>query len=384
MVPDYDAAGRGRPVGELIGAEFSMWRYRFLLPVPDGRPVHPLESGYGVGGTPLVDAPRLAAEFGVGRLWVKDEGRNPTASLKDRASALVVAAAARAGQKVVCTASSGNAAAALAGCCAAADIRCVVFVPGDTAPAKIRQLLAYGAQVFAVRDGYEAAVRLSYQAADHFGWLCRSTAYNPLTAEGKKTAALEIVEQLGFRVPSVVLVPAGDGNILTGLYRGFVDAMRLGWTRAVPRLVAVQSAQSPALHRAWRLGLDDVEAHDASSIAESINVAVPQDGFRALRVLRETGGDVLSVPDSALGTAVRRLAQGSGVFAEPSAAITLAGLGELWERRALTSDDEVVLVSTGSGLKHAAPGAPDDPKVIMVDADLVAVERAMRVTGAGR
>lgn len=384
MVPDYAAAGRGRPAEELVGGEFSMWRYRFLLPIPDGRPVHPLESGYGVGGTPLVDAPRLAAEFGVGRLWVKDEGRNPTASLKDRASALVVAAAARAGQQVVCTASSGNAAAALAGCCAAAGIRCVVFVPGDTAPAKIRQLLAYGAQVFAVRGGYEAAVRLSYQAADHFGWLCRSTAYNPLTAEGKKTAALEIVEQLGFRAPSVVLVPAGDGNILTGLYRGFVDAMRLGWTKAVPRLVAVQSAQAPALHRAWRLGLDDVEPQGALSIAESINVSVPQDGFRALRAVRESRGCVVTVPDTALATAVRRLAQGSGVFAEPSAAITLAALQELPDRYAPTGDDEVVLVCTGSGLKHAAPGAPDDPKVITVDADLSAVEQAWQATGAGR
>jgi threonine synthase len=378
MVPDYAAAGRGRPVSDVLGGDFSMWRYRALLPLPEGGPAHPLETGYGVGGTPLVDAPRLAAEFGVKRLWVKDEGRNPTGSLKDRASALVVAAAVRTGQNVVCTASSGNAAAALAGCCAAAGITCVVFVPSDTASAKIRQLLAYGASVFAVRDGYEAAVQLSYEAADRFGWLCRSTAYNPLTAEGKKTAAFEIIEQLGFRAPSVVLVPAGDGNILTGLYRGFVDAVRMGWAEAVPRLVAVQSEQAPALYRAWQSGHVEVEPYDAVSIAESINVALPQDGFRALRAVRESGGSVITVPDSMLGAAVHQLAQGSGVFAEPSAATALAGLAGLKARGQLAADDEVVLVSTGNGLKHAVPGAPGDPQVITIAAELVAVERVWK------
>lgn len=353
-----------------------MWRYRALLPLPPGAVVGPLADSYQVGGTALIDAPRLADTFGLRRVWVKDEGRNPTGSLKDRASALVVAAAGLTGHRVVCTASSGNAAAALAGCCAVAGLDCVVFLPTGTATAKIAQLTAYGARVFAVDGGYEAAVRLSYQAADHFGWMCRSTAYNPLTAEGKKTAALEIAEQLGWRAPSVVVVPTGDGNILTGLYRGFTDAVRMGWLGRTPRLVAVQSERAPALHRAWQQGATDVSAVPATSLAESVNVALPQDGFRALRAVRETGGRIVTVSDDALAAAVRRLARLSGVYAEPAAAAALAGLADLARNGELDADDTVVLLCTGSGLKQQLATAPDEVAVTTIDEDLADLERA--------
>lgn len=372
MVPDYEMAGRGSP---LVVDDRSMWRYRALLPLPPAVTPGPLERGYQVGGTALVDAPRLAEASGVHRVWVKDEGRNPTGSLKDRASALVVAAAAGTGRRVVCTASSGNAAAALAGCCAVAGVGCVVFVPTGTAPGKIAQLTAYGARVFAVRGGYEAAVDLSYRAAERFGWVCRSTAYNPLTAEGKKTAALEIAEQLGWRAPTTVVVPTGDGNIVTGLYRGFTDAVRMGWLDQMPRLVAVQSDRAPALYQAWLSGATKVDPAPAESVADGINVAAPQDGFRALRAVRETGGRVLAVPDTAMLASVQRLARMSGVFAEPSGAAALAGLDMLAGRGALGAGDTVVLLSTGNGLKHQpAPDTPDRA-VSTIDADVTAIER---------
>lgn len=366
-----------------------MWRYRPLLPLPGADAASPavggrastVETSYRVGGTPLVEAPRLAAVHGIRALYVKDEGRNPTASLKDRASALVVAAAVRAGTDVVCTASSGNAAAALAGCCAAAGIRCVAFVPLGTPAAKISQLQAYGASVFAVREGYEAAVELSYRAADEFGWWCRSTAYNPLTAEGKKTVALEIAEELGWEAPDVVVVPAGDGNILVGAYRGFADALQMGWIPAMPRLVAVQSEQAPALHRAWLADADEVAGMAATSTAESINVAEPQDGFRALRAVRDTGGAFVAVADEAMKKAVRELAALSGVFAEPAGAAPLAALPFLRAAGAVSGDDTVVLISTGSGLKSQQPIAADP--VHVVDGRLDAIREVALAIGAG-
>lgn len=359
----------------ILTQETSMWRYRAFLPLADGKIVEPLETTYHVGGTPLVETPRLATAMGVGRIWIKDEGRNPTASLKDRASALVVAAAARAGTEVICTASSGNAAAALAGCCAVAGIACVVFVPIDVAQAKVSQLLAYGAHVLAVRGGYEAAVQLSYEAADRYGWLCRSTAYNPLTAEGKKTVALEITEQLGWRTPDVVLVPTGDGNILTAVYRGFSDALRVGWIDSMPRLVAVQSERAPAIYEAWARGLADVEPHSATSLAESINVAIPQDGFRALRAIRETHGLAITVADADLSQAVKQLASLTGIFAEPSAAISVPALARLRTLGEIGPEDEVVLINTGSGLKHqlAVP-----TNVALINANLSEVSAALK------
>jgi threonine synthase len=223
-------------------------------------------------------------------------------------------------------------------------------------------------------------VELSYRAADKFGWLCRSTAYNPLTAEGKKTVALEIAEELGWAAPDVVVVPAGDGNIVVGAYRGFVDALRMGWISALPRLVAVQSERAPALHHAWLRGADDVAEMAATSTADSINVAMPQDGFRALRAVRDTGGVFVTVPDEAMNRAARELATLSGVFAEPAGAAPLAALPSLRASGAVTSSDTVVLISTGSGLKsqHALPAGP----VHVVDARLDAIEEAALAIGA--
>jgi threonine synthase len=346
LLIDYARVGAFRPHGEL-----SMWRYQDLLPA--GRTVRP---PLPVGWTPLHRPARLAAQFGVAELYLKNETVNPTGSLKDRASALVTAAALEAGERVVVTASTGNAAAALAGMTAAGGLRCVVLVPAATPVAKLRQIEAYGAFPVRVDGDYDVAVELSRTVAERWGWYCRNTAVNPYTAEGKKTAALEIVEQLGGRSPDAVVVAAGDGNILVGLGRGFADAFALGWIDRLPRLIGVQSAAAPALWRAFCAG--DAERAPAGpngaparSVADSINVARPQDAARAVAAVRGTGGAFVLVEDGELAAAVATLARQAGVLAEPAGAAPVAALPRLLAAGVIDRGERVVLVCTGSGLK---------------------------------
>jgi threonine synthase len=373
LVIDYERVGAGRPPADvLLTDEHSLWRYARLLPVGmDGGGSRRVRSRYVAGWTPLHRADRLARRLGLGRLWIKDEAANPSGALKDRASVVAVADALDRGRNVIATASSGNAGAALAGAAAAVGLRCVVFVPRGTPATKVTQISRYGARVLVVDGDYDDAVRLSTAACRRWGWYCRNTAYNPCTAEGKKTAALEIVEQLGWSAPDAVVVPVGDGNILVGLYRGLCDALAMGWIDRMPRLIGVQAAASPAVHRAWAEGAADVSPAPARTRAESINVGEPQDGFRALAAVRDTAGLVVAVEDEEIFAAVDWLAAESGVYPEPASAAGAAALPALVARGELGSADRVVLLNTGSGLK-AAPSA-EGGSAVPVAADLRAV-----------
>jgi threonine synthase len=352
LLIDYSRVPGKPPAGD----EFSMWRYADLLPA--GRLARP---SLPVGWTPLYRPERLAERLGIAELYVKNETVNPTGSLKDRASALVTAAALEAGERVVVTASTGNAAAALAAMSAASGLRCVVVVPAVTPVAKLRQIAAYGAHLVRVDGDYDTAVDLSRAAAERWGWYCRNTAVNPYTAEGKKTAALEIAEQLGWQAPDTVVVPAGDGNILTGLSRGFADAYALGWIERLPRLIGVQSAAAPALWLAWRTGRDSTA--EARSTADSINVGRPQDQTRAVAAVRATGGAFILVSDAELAKAAAVLARETGVLAEPASAAPLAALPRLLAERIVDPLGQVVLVCTGRGLKTVAGPAEAIPAV---------------------
>ncbi len=328
-------------------SEGSHWRYRPLLPLPENVVLPPLQ----VGWTPLYAAPRLAQAVGIRELWVKDEGRNPTGSLKDRASALVLAIAAARGEAVVTTASTGNAAAALAGLAASTGQQVVIFVPESAPPAKITQLMMYGARVLLVRGNYDAAYDLCLAAAREFGWYCRNTGYNPYTAEGKKTVAFEIAEQLGWNTPDWIIVPVGDGNIITGVHRGFQDLVALGWVDRVPRLLAVQAAGSAAVHNAWVAGRDVIEPVKAHTLADSIAADLPRDGVRALRAIRQSGGASVLVSDQEILDAIPALARRCGVFAEPAAAATYAGLRRAIAAGIIEPQARVVVLVTGNGLK---------------------------------
>jgi threonine synthase len=326
-----------------------------------------------VGWTPLYHAERLGRQLGLSQLYIKDDGRNPTGSTKDRASAVVVAKALELGEPTVATASSGNAAAALAGLGAAAGLRTVIFVPQSAPEAKVAQLLIYGATVLLVEGSYDDAFELCLAACKEWGWYCRNTGYNPHTAEGKKTCALEIAEQLGWDAPDTILVAVGDGNIIAGLHRGFQDALALGWIVRMPRLIGVQAAAAAALERAWHAGAADVIPERAETLADSINVGLPRDGFRALRAVRASGGMYLAVEDEAILHALGVLARSTGIFTEPAGAAPFAALFALAERGEIRPDERVVVVNTGNGLKdiRAAARAAHAPYRVAPSLDAV-------------
>jgi threonine synthase len=284
-------------------------------------------------------------------LWVKNEGANPSGSLKDRASFLVVAEALRLGERRVVTASTGNAASSLAAVCAAAGLEAVIFVPESAPRAKLAQMLVCGARVVRVQGTYDDAFALSLAYTEERGGLNRNTAYHPLTIEGKKTAALELWAQLGGRVPDVVCVSVGDGVIVGGLHKGFLDLQRTGLAPRLPRLVGVQAEHSDAIHRYVRDGVYR-NAERPVTVADSISVSCPSNAHGARRAILESAGSTLTVSDAEILAAQSRLAASTGVFTEPAGAAALAGLERLQAgEEPLPPDATVVLMATGHGLK---------------------------------
>jgi len=286
------------------------------------------------------------------RLWLKDDTRNPSGSTKDRASQLVVAKALEYGADTVATASTGNAATALAAVAAGAGIRAVVFVPAGAPPAKLIQMLSYGAEVLPVDGSYDDAFELSLAACEEFGWLNRNTAFNPFTIEGKKTVALEIAASMTPDRPDVVVVPAGDGVITAGIAKGFADLEAAGLIDKRPRLVAVQPEGSAAIAIALREGRDAVQPLEkAASVADSLVVNAPRNATLCLSAIRSSDGAGVVVGDDEILAAIPRLASLTGVFAEPAAAAALAGLEQALAEGLVKQEERVVLLITGSGLK---------------------------------
>lgn len=342
-----------------------------FLPIPSPELLPPLV----VGGTPLLESPRLRSALGLPRLSVKDDTRNPSGSTKDRASLLVVAKAREYGFDTVATASTGNAAAALAAVGAAAGIRSVVFVPESAPEAKLIQLLCYGAEVLPVEGGYDDAFELCLAACDAFGWYNRNTALNPFTIEGKKTAALEIAAAMAPDVPDAVLVPTGDGAILAGVWKGFSDLVRAGLIEREPRLIAVQPEGSAAIARAFSEGAETVTpVPEAASVADSLTVQAPRNAILCLKRIRESGGGAVAVSDEAILEAIPYLARHTGVFAEPAGAAALAGLHVALAEGLVGREERVVLLVTGTGLKDvpAASRTVERPTPIRPELDAVA------------
>jgi threonine synthase len=359
-----------------------MWRYLPLLPVraaPARRLAQPTVLA-GVGWTPLLAAPRLAAALGLKHLWVKDDGRQPTASCKDRASAIALIKARELGCETVTTASTGNAAAALAGLCAAVSQPNVIFVPRTAPPSKVAQLLVFGADVLLVDGGYDDAFDLCLKAAAEFDWYNRSTGFNPYMSEGKKTAAFEICEQLRWQAPDRIFVPVGDGCIIGGVHKGLRDLLELGWIERLPRLMGVQAAGSAALADAWErgIGAGDMKPIEPLTIADSISTGMPHDRIKALRAVRESGGAFVRVSDAEILAAIPALARGCGVFAEPAGAAAYAGLVKAVEAGLVDENERVVVLATGSGLKDVSAAIRAVPPAAVVSPDLEDVRRAMK------
>ena len=377
VVYDYDAIG-ARLSREVLSAspERSMWRYKALLPVAPDAVVPPLR----VGWTPLYPAPRLAEKVGLETVWVKDDGVNPTASFKDRASALAVVKAQAAGAEVITTASTGNAAAALAGLSASVGLPAVIFVPKSAPPAKIAQHLIYGARVLLVDGSYGDAFELTLKVAREFHWYNRNTAYNPFMTEGKKTAAYEICEQLDWQVPDVVFVPVGDGCIIGGMHKGFKDLLTLGWIDRMPRLMGVQAEGSAPLVQAFDHGLaaEDMVPVAVQTVADSICASLPRDRVKALAAVRQTGGTFLAVSDAEILGAIPIIAQATGVFCEPAAAASYAGLVRAVDKGLVSVGERTVLLLTGSGLKDVGSAMRTVAAPPVVAPTLDAVRAALR------
>jgi threonine synthase len=370
---------------QLVGPDLerSHWRYLPLLPVDSpGAEGTPLR---GVGWTPLYSLPALRNRHGLKAFWLKDEGVNPTASFKDRASSLVAVRARQLGAETVVTASTGNAGAALAGMAAALQLRAVVFAPSSAPQAKLAQMLAYGAEVILVEGNYDRATKLSLEVSRDLGWYCRNTGYNPFTAEGKKTAAFEIWEavrtgsiEIPEGIPLSIFVSVGDGNIISGIHKGFRDLADLGWLDLRPRIFGVQAEGSAAVTRAFHAGGERIEAVRATTLADSICVDMPADGVRALRAVRETGGAYITVKDEQILQAMTELGQ-VGVFAEPAAAAAYAGYLQALEAGWIGNGDPVLVLSTGSGLKDVAAVQRVVPETPVIEPTVGAVKRLLKL-----
>ena len=350
---DYDFIGRQISKGSLLSSkDFSIWRYKALLPVNPEATLPPLA----VGWTPLYQTPDLAKNLGLKTLWIKDDGRQPTASFKDRASAVAVVKAKEKGAEIITTASTGNAAAALSGLCASIQQANVIFVPEAAPQAKIAQLLVFGSRVFLVKGTYDDAFDLCLKATQTYGWYNRNTAYNPYMTEGKKTASYEICEQLDWNAPDRVFVSVGDGCIIGGLHKGFKDLFALGWIDKMPKLMGVQAMGSSYLYTAWK---NDEDIHTkppikAKTVADSISSELPRDRIKAMAAVKETGGAFVCVEDQDILSAIPDLARSTGVFAEPAGAAAYAGLLKTVEQDRVAKDETIVVLNTGNGLKDIA------------------------------
>jgi len=357
-----------------------IFRFSALLPLKRPRSVFPLR----IGGSPLYRAQRLAESAGMRSVYLKDDTMNPSASLKDRASAIAIGRARDMGADVISVASTGNAGSSLACLAAATGLRAVVFVPASAPVAKLTQMLAYGARVLAVNGNYDDAYDLCLAASGEFGWFNRSTGYNAFTREGKKTCAYEIWQDLDGRVPDRVLVPAGDGNILSANWKGWCDLKAVGLIDRLPKIDCVQSEQSAAICNAIRQvrkadGANTnwselvVEEVKASTLADSISVDRPRDGLAAVKAVIQSGGEAVTVTDKDILAAIPEMASLSGIFPEPAAAAPWAGLKQMIAKQTVSSDELVVCIVSGSGLKDVANTRSVIDKPLLIEPSLEAV-----------
>ncbi len=382
VVYDYEEVQKEINPAALAGnGNLSMWRYLPLLPVAKPELIPHLQ----VGWTPLYETPRLAGELGVARCWVKDEGRNPTASFKDRASAVGVVKAVEKNAAQITCASTGNAASSLAGFAAAAGIPATIFVPARAPEAKVAQLLVYGARVFSVQGTYDEAWELCMKASAEFGWYNRNCAINPYLIEGKKTVSLELVEQF-LRVapgsfPDWVVVSVGDGCTIGGVWKGLKEMHRLGLLRRLPRILGVQAAGCQPFVTAWRDG-NGLKPCEASTLADSIAVGHPRNFTKGMRGVTESGGAFVAVADEEILASITLLARKAGVFGEPAGVACAAGVKRSVELGIIGHGESVALIVTGNGLKDIQSATRAAGRAIAVRPEMKEVRAALLAAAA--
>jgi threonine synthase len=369
---DYDALAKCFTPGSLNQRAPDHWRYRELLPISPEISLPNLQ----VGSTPVYDAQRLAREVGIGRLFLKDDGRNPTASLKDRASSIGVLKAIEFGYTTVACASTGNAASSLAGLSAAAGLKSFIFVPERAPEPKVTQLLIFGATVLKVKGTYEQAFDLCREACAEFNWYNRSSGTNPFLVEGKKTAGLEIIDQCKDQFPDWVVVSVGDGCTIGGIGKGFQEMKRLGFTERVPRLLGVQAEGARPIVDAFCSGKDLVPS-ETHTLADSIAVGTPRNWRRAIKQMKASNGDMVTVTDEEILEAMRMTARLAGVFGEPAGITGVAGLKKAIDQGIVKSNESALVVITGNGLKDVTSAKQAAGEVMHIEPNIDALSNAL-------
>lgn len=373
FIYDYDKVAEAFSKSGLnVNQERSIWRFLPLLPVKNA----PHNTSLRVGGTPLVTFPELAKKHALKHLQIKDDTRNPSGSLKDRASELAIQHARELGKDTIVAASTGNAGSSLAALSAFHGIRSIILAPVAAPPAKLTQIRQHGAQLVPVDANYDAAFDLAFTWAETHQSYCRNTGVNPILAEGKKTVAFEIAEENDWQVPDHIFIPVGDGCIISGVYKGFFDLLTLGWIDFLPALHAVQAQGSAAIINGLTHN-DDIQAVSADTIADSISVDLPRDGEKAKRAILESGGLGFKVSDDDILAAQRSLSEATGIFAEPAAAAAYAGFLQASQNGLFKKDDHVVILITGSGLKDTINAQKLLPKMKSIPANIADVNRSL-------
>lgn len=369
---DYNEIARCRQHGSNTSQLNSIWRYRDLLPLPhDAQPPH-----LQIGWTPIYDTPRLASAIGIAKLFVKDDGRNPTNSFKDRASAVGVMKAIEFGFDTIACASTGNAASSLAGLSAAMGLKSFIFVPERTPEPKVTQLLIFGATVLRVHGTYEQAFDLCKHACETFGWYNRNSGTNPYLVEGKKTAGLEIAEQFGDAVPDWVIVSVGDGCTIGGIGKGLHEMKQLGVIDRMPRLLGVQAEGAKPVLEAFNSSGELVPS-GTDTLADSIAVGTPRNWRRAIQQIRLSRGDMIAVSDDEILDAMRLTARLGGVFGEPAGVAGIAGLRKALARGIVKEHESAVVVVTGNGLKDIQSARQAAGTAIDVEPDISFLQKVL-------
>lgn len=364
----YDYAAIKKEVSHASMAEReerSMWRYMEYLPVLSKGERPKLR----VGWSPFYKADGLAETLGLKELYIKDDGVNPTASLKDRASAMAVVKAEEAGAETIACSSTGNAASSLAGNAAAAGFPTYIFVPSRAPKGKVSQLMIFGAHVISVKGSYEDTFQLSEEAIEKYGWYNRNAAINPFLMEGKKTVALEIAEQLNWKMTDYVALSVGDGCTIAGVWKGFCDLYETGMIDRLPRLISVQAEGCCPLNRAIATG-EPWEPMEENTLADSIAVGVPRNAQKALRAIRESNGVVVNVSDQEILDAAKLLGRTCGVFGEPAGVTGTAGVKKAVETGLIPHDATVVSIVTGNGLKDTPNAIKAAGEPVSIDPDM--------------
>jgi len=349
--------------------DYSMWRYLPILPIDEPEKIGPLK----VGWTPLYDAKRIREDLNISNLWIKDDGRNPTASLKDRPSAVAIVKAMELGEKVITCASTGNAASSLSGAAASVGLKSYIFVPQTAPVAKIAQLLVFGSTVFAVKGSYDEAFDLSIEATRKFDWYNRNTAFNPYMVEGKKTVGLEIIEQMNFEVPDYVFVSVGDGCIISGVVKAYREMHILGLIDHLPKIVAVQAEGCRPIVDAIN-GSGEVKFVEPDTIADSIAVGIPRNRLMAVRDVKELNGFGIAVSDTEIIKAIKYLGTVQGIFAEPAGSTAFAGMLKCIKEGKVSRKDKMVILVTGNGLKDVESAKKAGGEAIIIEPNLEAVK----------